>query len=131
MDSVTLALALLLSIAFAAHAEPPPDGAVWNADRSAAAVSTDTGKGAAVFAFLRQRDGSYLKVDLSEVESRNLAKLGRGRDHDRVATRPMAWLRREDGLLQLKIQTRAWRKGKRYSAEEPLILQRDGQILWR
>lgn len=132
MDRAAVVLPLLLLAAFAGRAEPPPEAALWNAGRSAAAVSARVDGRASVTAFVRQADGSFLKIDLSQVEQRNLGKLGPGgAEYERVETQPLQWLERRDGLLQLRIHTRAWRQGQRYTVEEPVIFQADGQVLWR
>lgn len=81
---------------------------------------------------VRQGDGSFLEVDLSAVESGNFGKLGRGRgDYDRFETTAVEWLPRGDDLLQVRLQTRAWRQGQRYTVFEPLIYHRDGKVVWR
>lgn len=88
--------------------------------------------GTQVTAYVRQSDGRFLEVDLSAVEGGNFGKLGRRRaEYDRFETKPVEWLPRQDGLLQVKIQTQAWRDGQRYTVWEPVLFRADGTVFWR
>ena len=124
--------ALLLGYGLTEAASEPPDAALWNADRTAAVTAIPGESGTRVTAFLRQRDGTFLEVDLSTVESGNFGKLGRHlSDYDHFETKPIEWLPRQDDLLQVKIQTQAWRAGQRYTVSEPLVFSREGTVLGR
>lgn len=123
---------LLMAMALEVGAAGPPDGALWNRDRTAAVSSVHTDNGSVVTAYVRQQDGTFLTFDLSAVEGGNFGKLGRSRkDFDRFETTPIEWLQRQDGLLQVRIQTRAWRQGQRYTVTEPLVFSPDGRVVWR
>ena len=123
---------LFPGVFFTAAASQSPDGALWNADGAAAVAAIPGASGTRVTAFLRQQDGTFLEIDLSDVESSNFGKLGRPRaEYDRYETRPIQWLSRQDDLLQVKIQTQAWHAGQRYTVSEALIFHRDGTVLWR
>lgn len=108
---------------------------LWNSNRTAVAVSIAQPHptSSLVFLFLRQKDGTYLAVDARGVEGGNLGKLGIARraGYIRFETTPTEWLHREDGRLQVVMRTRAWKDGKRYTASEPLLIGRNGTILWR
>ena len=132
MIKALAAATLFFGYAFPAFATPPPAGALWNSDKSAAVASTSEASGTRVTAYLQQQDGTFLTVDLSAVESGNFGKLGRRlADYDRFETRPIAWLPRQDGLFQVEIQTQAWLAGQRYTVSEPLIIRPDGSVIWR
>jgi hypothetical protein len=104
----------------------------WNSNRTAVAVSITQPKASVVFVFLRQTNGTYLAVDASGVEGGNFGKLGRPRtDYERFETTPVEWLHRNDGLFGVRMRTRAWRGGQRYSASDPLLIRPDGTVLWR
>jgi hypothetical protein len=124
---------LLLSIGvLAAAAGQPPDAALWNADGTAAVSAVPGETVTRVTAFLKQQDGTFLEVDLSGAEDRHVGRLGHRRtEYDRVETRAIEWLSRQDDLLQVRIQTQAWRAGQRYTVSEPVVLRRDGTVLWR
>lgn len=113
-------------------AQPPPENSLWNAEGTAAAVASPGESGTQVTAFLGQQDGSFRKIDLSAVENSNFGKLGRRRtEYERFETTPIRWIPRPDDLLQIEIQTRAWHGGQRYTVSEPVLLRRDGTVLWR
>lgn len=132
MVKITVLISLLAGFVPTAAAGQPPDSALWNADRTAAVTATPDESGTRVTAFLKQPDDSFLEIDLSGAESGNFSKLGRRQaEYDRFETKPIAWLPRQDGLLQVRIQTQAWRAGRRYTVSEPLIIRRDGTVLWR
>jgi hypothetical protein len=97
----------------------------------AAGFEGDTGS--FVVVFLRQASGSYLAVDVSQVEQKNIGAIGPFRQYRERHTVPTEWLPdRIGGAVQLFIQTRAWdMNGRRYSTKEPLIITRDGTPLWR
>jgi hypothetical protein len=111
------------------------DAGLWNSDRTAVAISVSRQhlKDSVVVVFLRQPDGSYLAADASRVEVGNFGKLGLlpRTDYERFETIPVEWLHRDDGLFQVRIRTRAWRAGQRYTVYEPLIIQPDGTVLYR
>jgi hypothetical protein len=111
------------------------DAGLWNSDRTAVAISVSQQhpKDSVVFVFLRRPDGTYLAADASRVEVSNFGKIGRLQptDYERFETTPVDWLHRDDGLFQVRIRTRAWRAGQRYTVYEPLIIQPDGTVLYR
>jgi len=90
-------------------------------------------KGSFVVVFLRQASGSYLAVDVSQVEQRNIGVIGPFRAYRDVHTVPTEWLPdRANGAVQLWLQTRAWdMTGQRYLSREPLIISREGNPWWR
>jgi len=108
---------------------------LWNSNRTAVAVSIARPhpETSLVFVFLSQNDGTYLAVDAHGVEGGNLGKLGIASraGYDRFETTPTEWLHREDGRFQVVMRTRAWKDGKRYTASEPLLIGRNGTVLWR
>ncbi|KWS06312.1 hypothetical protein AZ78_3867 [Lysobacter capsici AZ78] len=84
-----------------------------------------------MFVFLRRGDGSFQKIDVSAVESKNLGKLGLAQRYERIETRAVGWLPSQGELLRLEVRTQAWHQGRRYVAEELLMLRTDGRVLWR
>jgi hypothetical protein len=105
------------------------EGALWNSDGTAAAVSVWQPKGSAVFVFLRQADGTFLACDAGMAEAGNFGKLGYPRSHyERFETTPVKWVHRPEGFFQIQIRTRAWRGGKRYTVYEPQIVMPDGEV---
>jgi hypothetical protein len=90
-------------------------------------------KDSVIFVFLRQPDGTYQTADISKVEAGNFGKLGLlpRTAYERFETTPEEWLRRDDGLFQVRIRTTAWRSGQRYTVNVPLIIKPDGIVLWR
>ena len=106
--------------------------ALWNVDKTAAAVVLKRPEASLVLVFLRKPNGEFATVDVSDVESGNFGKLGFRRSHyQRFETTPVEWRQRTDGLFQVVMQTRAWASGQRYTASEPLIIRPDGTPLWR
>lgn len=68
------------------------DNALWNSEKSAAATVSLTPDGSLIFVFLRQPDGTFLKVDVSQVENGNFGKLGDARSYyERFETTPLEW----------------------------------------
>lgn len=115
-----------------AGAQESSPNALCNFDKTAC-VSSVRGKAFTnLTASLKQADGSFVHVDISPAESGNFAKLGSRRSqYNRFETKPVRWLTRQDGLLQVEIQTAAWRKGKRHVISELLVMRKDGKVLWR
>ena len=108
------------------------ESGLWNSNRTALAVSITQPKASVVFVFLRQTNGTYLAADASGVAGGNFGKLGRPRtDYERFETTPAEWLHREDGWFQVRMRTRAWRDGQRYTVSEPLLIKPDGTVLYR
>ncbi len=91
-------------------------------------------KGSFVAIFLLQKTGSYLGVDVSAAERVNVGGIGPHRNYKSMETVPTGWLSRpqNDDAVQVWLQTRAWDlSGQRYTIREPLIIKRDGTVLWR
>ena len=108
------------------------ESGLWNSNRTAVAVSITQPKASLVFVFLRQANGTYLATHASGVEGGNFGKVGRPRaDYERFETTPVGWLHREDGWFQVRMRTRAWRGGQRYTVSEPLLIKPDGTVLYR
>lgn len=108
------------------------ESGLWNSNRTAVAVSILQPSASVVLVFLRQTNGTYLAADASGVESGNFGKLGRPRtDYERFETTPVEWLHREDGRFVVRMRTRAWRSGQRYTVSEPLHIRADGTVLYR
>jgi hypothetical protein len=129
--AMAIALVAWASATFPVRAEPPSASALWSVDRRAAAASMRTATEPGVFVFLPRGDGSFQKIDVSAVESKNLGKLGLAQRYERIETRAVGWLPSQGELLRLKVRTQAWRQGRRYVAEELLMLRTDGRVLWR
>jgi hypothetical protein len=105
---------------------------VWNATKTAVAISVPRPRGSAVLAFIVQPTGEWVAADVSAVERGNLGKLGSSRGaYDKVETEPVRWLERRDGLFQVVLRTRAWKSGRRFTVSEPLLIRPDGTVVWR
>ena len=132
MSRALALVTLLVGYALAASANPPPDSALWDADRTAAVAAISEASGTRVTAYLHQQDGTFLEISLSAVEGGNFGKLGRRpAEYDRFETKPIKWIPRQGGLFQVSIQTQAWRAGQRYTVTEPLIFRPNGTVIWR
>ena len=108
------------------------ESGLWNSNRTALAVSITQPKASVIFVFLRQTNGTYVAADSSLVEDGNFGKLGRPRtDYERFETIPVEWLPRSDGFFQVRMRTRAWRHGKRYTVSEALVISPEGRALYR
>jgi hypothetical protein len=108
------------------------EAGLWNSNRTAVAISLKKPEASLVFVFLRQTNGTCLAADASGVEGANFGKFGRPRtDYERFETTPTEWLPRKDGLFQVRMRTRAWRVGKRYTVWEDLVIRRDGYVIYR
>ena len=104
---------------------------LWNRDKTAVAVAVNRPSGTVAVVFVRSTTGDFVAVDVSAVENGNLRKLGLERRGHDVQTTPVAWLPRDDDLLQVEFRTRVRSSRQRYTASEPLIIRRDGTPLWR
>ncbi len=107
---------------------------VWNSNKTAVAIAIARPKATLLFVFLRQTSGQYLAVDVSGMESCNFGYLGTARTgYDRFETVPVQWLPRDDGLFQVRMRTRAWKGGQRYTASGggTLVIKPDGTTLWQ
>jgi hypothetical protein len=101
-------------------------------DGAAVAIAIPRAEASLILVFIRRPDGGYLAADASQVETANFGVWGRKRhEYDRYETTPIRWHSRNDELLQVSIQTRAWRSGQRYTVVEPLRIRPDGTVLFR
>jgi len=87
------------------------ENGVWNPKRTAVAASVDNNPdGTVAFVFLKQSNGSYLAVDVSQVERANFGALGirPWTDYGRFETKPVKWWDESvDGSLFCVFRTRA------------------------
>ena len=123
---------LLLGSVIATSSCSSPDSELWNSDRTAVVRAFPGATETRVTAFLLQKDGTFIEIDLSAAEDVNFAQLGRHKvKYERFDTKPVEWISRQDGLLEVRIQTQAWRANQRYTASESLIFRHDGSTVWR
>jgi len=99
----------------------------WSYDKNEVIVNLEN----KIYLFMTNTSGNVMAVDLSKVEKSNIGKIGPNRHYEKVQTKVTEWLEDSPSKLQIKLETTAWSKGKRYRAFEPLIVQRDGKVLWR
>jgi hypothetical protein len=95
-------------------------------------VARDAGPVSFVVVFLLQPGGTYIAVDVSQVELVNIGRIGPLRSYRNAETAPTQWVQRESDDVQVWLHTAAWDlTGQRYRSSEPLIITRDGRPLWR
>jgi hypothetical protein len=95
-------------------------------------VARDAAPISFVVVFLLQPEGTYIAVDVSQVEKVNIGRIGPFRSYRNAVSAPTRWVQRESDDVQLWLQTSAWDlTGQRYRSSEPLIITRDGRPLWR
>jgi hypothetical protein len=104
---------------------------LWNSNKTAVAIAFAKPKGSVLFVFLRQTNGDYLAVDVSDMEGKNIGVLGPDRHYDRRETTPVKWWHREDGLFELQMRTRAWSSGLRYTMNGRVFIKPEGTCLWQ
>jgi hypothetical protein len=107
-------------------------GGLKHPDGAAVAIAIPRAEATLILVLIGRPDGSYLAADASQVETANFGVWGRKRhEYDRYETIPIKWLSRDDELLQVSVQTRAWRNGQQYTVTEPLLIRLDGTALFR
>jgi hypothetical protein len=107
---------------------------LWHPNGSDLAVGFKGEEGSFVAVFLVQANGSYLGVNVSRVERVNIGAIGPNRTYRNVQTAPTGWLDQPQGddAVQVWLETQAWDvTGQRYTGREPLIVTRNGMVLWR
>jgi hypothetical protein len=106
---------------------------LWNTNKTALAIAIPKPKATILLVLLRQPGGKYLAVDVAGMEGANIGYLGPDRHYDRVETTPVEWLRREDGLFQVRMRTRAWKGRQRYTASGggTCVIKPDGTTIWQ
>lgn len=94
-----------------------------NSDQTAMVISIPGQLKSQIYIFIKQIDGSYISTDISQVEDRNLGKLGRNKQYyDRTETFLTRWLNENGDYYQINIRTHAWKDGHRYTVSETLII---------
>ncbi|QIO08492.1 hypothetical protein [Acinetobacter lanii] len=104
----------------------------WNADKTLAVYTKNVAKQTKVTILIKQ-DQHLREIDISQVEGMNLGKLALYRNdyYDRVETKPIEWVYRDDGKFQVNIQTRVWKNGKRQTVKEYVTFDKNGKVYWR
>lgn len=104
----------------------------WNGEKDAVVVTIFIKKASINYVFIIKEGGAIFPIDISNVESGNLGKIGWARnEYEKVETEPVNWIKRKDRLLQINMRTRAWKDGQRHTVYEKLILDRKGKVYWR
>lgn len=118
-------------------------GALWHPNGRDVALGINGPRASFVVVFLQQAGGTYLAVDVSNVERANIGFIGPFRTYSDRHTEPVQWLNlsriealgsRYDGAaaVQIRLRTRAWdARGQRYTGAQALTITRDGTLLWR
>lgn len=151
----TLALWAQFVFAFGAHAQIPDElsisarealpGDLSDAEFAAVlddGVRTDNGvalatlvprsDGSLIVVFIRQADGTYLAADASVIESAIFGYFGRSRtDYERYESEIMDLQQRDDDLIRLRVRTRAWRMGQRYTGGDVILIRPNGLVMQR
>jgi hypothetical protein len=106
---------------------------VWSDDGKMCVVTLSGSKRTFVLGFVRISENEFRSVDLSQVEDGNLGKLGRNRsDLHKVETTVQHWIKRDDLLYQVLIQTvTVGTSGKSETAQEKQLLDSNGNPIWR
>jgi hypothetical protein len=73
----------------------------------------------------------YLKLRQQKAAGTGAPAASTGSPEHLEREEPVEWLRRDDGLFQLVMRTRAWKAGQRFSVSEALVIKPDGTVLWR
>lgn len=104
----------------------------WNADKTLAVYTKNVAKRTKVIILIKQ-DQYSRDIDISQVEGMNLGKLALYRNdyYDRVETKPIEWVYRDDGKFQVNIQTQVWKNDKRQTVKESVTFDKNGKVYWR
>lgn len=105
----------------------------WSDDGKICVVTLSASKRTFVLGFVRIKENVFRSVDLSQVEDGNLGKLGTKRSElHKVKTTVQHWIKRDDSIYQVLIQTVAVGKtGKSETAQEKQLLDENGNPIWR
>lgn len=106
---------------------------LWRQDQAAVAVTLPRENETLVYLLVRQADGSYAATEATSVISR--AAFGffgwPAEEYERFEIQPLGWVPRQDGSSMLRTQTRAWRQGQRYTADDVFFVGPDSSISGR
>ncbi len=103
---------------------------LWNYEKSAIAVYPSDENQTSIYLFIKDSSDKFIAVDISLVEKVNLGAIGSNRHFDKVESKALQWLEHEK-YYQIRVETKAWVKGKRYRHSEKLLIKKSGKVLWR
>jgi hypothetical protein len=102
---------------------------LWHDDPTAVAVSIPRGNECLTFIFLSQPDGTYSAADASWVSGAAFGFWGFPREEiERFEIEPLSWSINHHGNLMVRIRTRGWREGQRYTASGAYLVSPDGSV---
>lgn len=105
------------------------EAGLWSDDSSAVAISIPRQDEYMTFVFRLQPDGTFSATDVSWIANTVFGAWGFPRDEiERFETKPVSWRSGNRGNLLLRIQTRGWREGRRYTGWDVYLVSPDGAL---
>jgi hypothetical protein len=105
------------------------ESGLWHQNPPAVAVSIPRGNESATFIFVRQTDGTYSAADISWAARTAFGFWGFPREEiERFEMQPLTWQTNHNGTLMVRIRTRGWREGQRYTAQGLYLVSADGTV---
>jgi hypothetical protein len=103
---------------------------LWNSEKSAIVIYPQNLEETAIYLFIKDKLENFIAVDIKEIEQINLSKIGLSYRFDRVETKALEWIEHPT-YYQIKVETKAWIKEKRFRRSEKLQIDKDGKVLWK
>ena len=100
---------------------------LWNDKKSAVVVYPHDTNTNSIYIFFRNKLDEFMGLDISQVEKMNLGKIGLNLHFDKVETKAVEWIY-DEKYYHIKIETKAWLKGKRYRRSEELLIDKNAKI---
>ncbi len=106
------------------------EGGKWNKWKSAFSLCYKAGSSKCFLVIFGAGD-PYVS-DLSLIEQVNLEKLGsNGASYEKIDTTISKWLYTNDKFFQVELETVAYKNGQTFTASEPVLVKKNGRIVYR
>lgn len=113
--------------------ESARDHGLWSEDQTAAAVSIRDEYRNHIYVLVAQPAGGFFVVDITPIEQALVGKLGTfdKSEYEHLETHPAEWLSKSYDHWILSVRLEAWREGRRYVVDGPVVIKFDGTIVWQ
>jgi len=104
---------------------------LWSEDKGEVVVSFPNKKRTTLYLFMKNLEGKYIAVNISAIELRNLGTIGLKPQYKKLESKAIEWIEDTEELVMVKIETMIWSNAKCYRRSQPLLIKRNGEIMWR
>ena len=93
-------------------------------------IVKDAKKANTIYFFIKKNNGSYGLIDISKIEEQNLMSFSIEKNYEKIKTIVTKWISYKKEEI-ITFTTIIDKEGKSFSAKQPLVIKKSGEVIWR